>query len=77
MNGLEWSGHADFSSKELAPWKVKHPNATDTSGIAVAGATKSAKGLTFAKVDGAGHMVPYDKPVEAEAMLLAWLEGEL
>jgi carboxypeptidase C (cathepsin A) len=32
-----------------------------------------ANSVQFTKVEGAGHMVPYDKPVEALAMLQRWL----
>ncbi|KAG9315964.1 Alpha/Beta hydrolase protein [Chiua virens] len=39
----------------------------------VVGRTRSANGLTFATVDGAGHMVPYDKPKEALALVQRWL----
>lgn len=45
---LEWSGHDAFKSQPLKTWKV---------GDKVAGETRSAKGLTFATVEGAGHMV--------------------
>jgi len=33
-------------------------------------------GLTFATLEGAGHLVPADRPSEARAMLAAWLRGE-
>jgi carboxypeptidase C (cathepsin A) len=45
---LEWSGHADFSSQPLREWTVDGKRA---------GKTRDAKGLTFATVDAAGHMV--------------------
>ena len=47
---LEWSGHEEFSTQSLREWKV--------DGKSV-GMTRSAKGLTFATIDGAGHMVSY------------------
>ncbi|KJA20880.1 hypothetical protein HYPSUDRAFT_68198 [Hypholoma sublateritium FD-334 SS-4] len=34
-----------------------------------AGMTRSARGLTFATIEGAGHMVPYDKPKESLEMV--------
>ena len=47
---LEWSGHEEFSTQSLREWKI--------DGKSV-GTTRSAKGLTFATIDGAGHMVSY------------------
>jgi carboxypeptidase C (cathepsin A) len=64
---LEWTGQAEFVKQELREWKV---NGT------VAGKTRSEKGFTFATVDGAGHMVPYDKPSEALEMVKRWIAGE-
>lgn len=64
---LEWSGHDEFSSQGLRDWKV--------DGIP-AGSTRSARGLTFATINGAGHMVPYDKPKEALELINRWLKQE-
>ncbi|KAI0276746.1 serine carboxypeptidase [Russula aff. rugulosa BPL654] len=61
---LEWHGEKDFASLPLREWKVDGH---------VVGKTRSAHGLTFATVDGAGHMVPYDKPTEALALINRWL----
>ncbi|KAK0444660.1 serine carboxypeptidase [Desarmillaria tabescens] len=65
--GLEWSGRKDFVRKRLQEWEV---------GGKVTGKTRSAKGLTFATIDGAGHFAPYDKPKEALVMLQRWIAGE-
>ncbi|KJA20867.1 hypothetical protein HYPSUDRAFT_68192 [Hypholoma sublateritium FD-334 SS-4] len=64
---LEWTGHAEFSGEPLRAWNV--------SGVQ-AGMTRSAQGLTFATIEGAGHMVPYDKPKESLEMVNRWLRGE-
>ncbi|KAG5734170.1 Carboxypeptidase Y [Termitomyces sp. T112] len=61
---LEWSGQHEFAGKELSVWEVDGKKA---------GVKRSAKGLTFATVEGAGHMVPYDKPREALALINRWL----
>ncbi|KJA15144.1 hypothetical protein HYPSUDRAFT_48669 [Hypholoma sublateritium FD-334 SS-4] len=66
-HALEWSGHAEFAGAPLRPWNV--------SG-AQAGMARSAGGLTFATIEGAGHMVPYDKPKESLEMVNRWLRGE-
>ncbi|CAE6415970.1 unnamed protein product [Rhizoctonia solani] len=64
---LDWTGSAEFAAQKDRNWIVDGR---------VAGFTRSANGLTFATVDAAGHMVPYDKPKEALAMLTRWLEGK-
>ncbi|KAK0484113.1 Alpha/Beta hydrolase protein [Armillaria luteobubalina] len=48
MLALEWSRQKEFVWERLREWYV---------GGKVAGKTRSAKGLTFATVDGAGHFV--------------------
>jgi carboxypeptidase C (cathepsin A) len=45
---LEWSGQAEFLAQPLTEWAVEGKRA---------GKTRAAKGLTFATVDAAGHMV--------------------
>ena len=47
---LEWHGQKDFAALPLREWKVDGH---------VVGKTRSAHGLTFATVDGAGHMVRF------------------
>lgn len=42
----------------------------------IAGFVKEFKGITFATVRGAGHMVPQDKPAEALVMFRKFLENE-
>lgn len=48
VHALEWTGNNAFNSTEYRRWSVEGT---------VAGDVKSAKGLTFATVFGAGHMV--------------------
>ncbi|KAF7328403.1 Carboxypeptidase [Mycena venus] len=64
---LEWSGHAEFAAQPLREWTVDGKRA---------GKTRSARALTFATVDGAGHMVPYDKPKESLEMVKRWIAGK-
>ncbi|KAJ1307942.1 hypothetical protein OPQ81_002019 [Rhizoctonia solani] len=64
---LDWTGSAEFTAQKDRDWVVDGQ---------VAGFTRSANGLTFATVNAAGHMVPYDKPKEALAMLDRWLKGK-
>ncbi|KAJ6531658.1 serine carboxypeptidase [Mycena vulgaris] len=68
---LEWSGQAEFAAEPLRPWAVGGDFTKGRAGLA-----RSAKGLTFATIDAAGHMVPYDKPKEALDVVQRWLSGE-
>jgi len=45
---LDWTGKSEFSGQNLRGWKLDGK---------VVGETRSAKGLTFATIRGAGHMV--------------------
>ncbi|KIJ26977.1 hypothetical protein M422DRAFT_271866 [Sphaerobolus stellatus SS14] len=63
---MKWTGQAEFISKPLSDWKVAGK---------VAGKTRSANGLSFVTVFGAGHMVPADKPKESLEMVKRWLNG--
>lgn len=47
-SALKWSGHDAFNKEELREWEVNEE---------IAGQTQSANGLTFATINGAGHMV--------------------
>ncbi|KAI6044860.1 serine carboxypeptidase [Pisolithus marmoratus] len=64
---MTWSGQEQFVKQPLTDWYVNGN---------VAGRTRSAAGLTYATVNEAGHMVPYDKPEEALEMVKRWLTGE-
>ncbi|KAK7001939.1 carboxypeptidase [Favolaschia claudopus] len=64
---LEWSGHEEFNAQPLEDWVVDGKRA---------GKTRSAKGFTFATVDGAGHLVPFDKPKESLEMVKRWMAGK-
>ncbi|CAD6907142.1 unnamed protein product [Tilletia controversa] len=64
---MDWSGKDAFLAAENRGWLVNGE---------VAGETQSADGLTWATIHGAGHMVPYDKPVQAKNLIYRWLAGE-
>ncbi|KAJ6602827.1 serine carboxypeptidase [Mycena vulgaris] len=65
--GLEWTGRAEFAAQPLREWMVEGKRA---------GKTRAAGALTFATVDAAGHMVPYDKPKESLEMVNRWIAGQ-
>ncbi|KAI0640108.1 serine carboxypeptidase [Trametes polyzona] len=64
---LEWSGQDAFRNEPLREWRV---------GNEVVGKVRSGGGLTFATIDGAGHMAPYDQPVRSLEVANRWLAGE-
>ncbi|RDX49394.1 serine carboxypeptidase [Lentinus brumalis] len=64
---LEWTKQEEFRSQPLTEWTVDGQ---------VAGVTRSGGGLTYATISGAGHMAPYDKPVESLELANRWLAGE-
>ncbi|KAJ7596544.1 serine carboxypeptidase [Mycena floridula] len=64
---LEWSGKEEFNALPLREWTVDGKRA---------GLTRSAKGLTFATIDDAGHMAPYNKPKESLELVNRWLYRE-
>ncbi|KAH9913665.1 Alpha/Beta hydrolase protein [Fomitopsis serialis] len=64
VDKLEWEGAEAWKTEAWRGWDV---------GEGVAGETKTVGPLTFATIAGAGHMVPHDKPAEAQAMISRWL----
>ncbi|WWD22404.1 hypothetical protein CI109_106895 [Kwoniella shandongensis] len=67
MEKLEWSGKEAYNAAQFGEWSVNGKQA---------GRYKTSGNLTMLKISGAGHMVPYDKPVEALTMLNAWLSAD-
>ncbi|OJT03151.1 Serine carboxypeptidase-like [Trametes pubescens] len=63
---LEWTGQEEFRADTLREWTVDGQ---------AAGVVRSGGGLTYATIAGAGHMVPYDKPVESLELANRWLAG--
>lgn len=50
VRALEWSGADEWRKEGLGEWNIP-------GGEAVAGKVRSSGGLTFATIEGAGHMV--------------------
>jgi len=40
------------------------------------GSVKSSGNFTFVKLNGGGHMIPYNQPVAALDMVNRWIGGE-
>jgi len=64
---LEWTGKDTFRAQPLEEWKVDGH---------VAGLVRRSGPLMFATVNGAGHMVPRDKPKESLELLKRWLAND-
>lgn len=67
VSTLDWSGSEDWKKAKNYEWVVDGEKA---------GRTQSGGGLTWATVYEAGHMVPYDQPDAALALLNRWLDGQ-
>ena len=67
VTALEWSGKDAFNTAPEQDWMVAGKKA---------GSYRTAGGLTFQKVEDAGHMVPMDQPEHALAMIRAFTGTE-
>ena len=65
---LSWPGSEAFNAAEDTEWAVDG---------AAAGQIRSAGGFSFARVYGAGHMVPMNQPKNALALLNLLINDEL
>lgn len=65
FGALEWTGLANFRYQQENNKQVWSGGLWWESGL-----------LRYARVNGAGHMVPWDKPKEALSMFKAWLDKE-
>ncbi|RAR09377.1 carboxypeptidase y precursor [Stemphylium lycopersici] len=70
---MQWKGQAAFVAQAKRMWK----NEGEEVGWFKEVKTKTASGrettFAFTTVDGAGHLVPFDKPKEALALVTKWL----
>ncbi|KAI8622513.1 Alpha/Beta hydrolase protein [Chytriomyces sp. MP71] len=65
LNEMEWSGRDEY---------LKAPKSKFLVGEATRGEFKTAGNLTWLVIYEAGHMVPYDRPVESLEFLLDWIK---
>jgi carboxypeptidase C (cathepsin A) len=65
FGSLEWKGLPDFRYQQENNKQVWSGGLWWESGL-----------LRYARVNGAGHMVPWDKPVEALKLFKTWLDKE-
>lgn len=65
-NGVDWRHGDNFEKASYTDWTVNGKKA---------GKKKNVANFTFLRVFDAGHMVPYNKPQEALAMVNQWMSG--
>jgi len=71
-----WLGNKAWTEKMVWPGQRGYADAVDEPWMVdgkVAGKVRNHKGLTFLRVNGAGHMVPMDQPKASLAMLNQYL----
>nr|CAG8589671.1 7342_t:CDS:2 [Entrophospora candida] len=67
---LEWSGKESYNLANETSWIVK-------STLDKAGTIKHHEGLAFLRIYEAGHMVPYDQPINSLDFFNRWLWKDL
>lgn len=74
-NTMQWKGQPAFVAQSKRMWKDGKKEIGWFKEVKIE--TASGRETTFAMstVDGAGHLVPYDKPQEALALVTRWLNG--
>ncbi|KAF2182419.1 alpha/beta-hydrolase [Zopfia rhizophila CBS 207.26] len=73
-NNMPWKGQPAFVAQERRKWKDGDEEVGWFKEVKVKmGEDEKDTTFSFSTVDGAGHMVPYDKPKEALALLDRWL----
>lgn len=63
---LPWSHHEEFSSEKIRDWTASITGEK-------AGQVKSFDNLTYLRIYGGGHMVPYDQPANSLSMVNEWI----
>lgn len=66
---LEWSGKGGFNDSKIKQMFLEDDGAH-------IGDVKNFDYFTFARIFGAGHMVPYDQPEASLQMLNSWIAGD-
>ncbi|OAA72820.1 carboxypeptidase Y [Akanthomyces lecanii RCEF 1005] len=70
-NALQWSGHEAFNWAQTRNLTIDSSNSTQAYGT-----LKHAKGLAFARIFKAGHLVPMDQPKPILDLVNRWVGCE-
>ncbi|CAO2655039.1 Nn.00g117720.m01.CDS01 [Neocucurbitaria sp. VM-36] len=70
---MPWKGQPAFVAQPKRTWKEKGKDVGWFKEVKTETASGRETTFAFATVDGAGHMVPFDKPKEALALVDRWL----
>ena len=70
---MRWKGQPAFVAQPKRPWKNEGEEVGWFKEVKTVTAGGRETTFAFATVDGAGHLVPFDKPKEALAMVNRWL----
>lgn len=69
-NALQWPGQSSFKAAQTQNLSPK------TGGGAAYGTVQNAKGLAFARIFGAGHLVPMDQPQPILDLVNRWIHDK-
>lgn len=69
-DNLDWSGKEDFNDAKIKQMYLDNKKQTHVGDV------KNFDYFTFARIFGAGHMVPYDQPEASLQMLNSWIAGD-
>lgn len=81
-NSMPWKGQTEFASKSLGPWSAEVDGEVKMVGSFKEVKVRMVKGdekktrFALVTVNGAGHMVPMDKPEIALELVTRWLHEE-
>jgi cathepsin A (carboxypeptidase C) len=70
---MQWKGQPAFVAQAKRPWKIEGEEVGWFKEVKTTTAGGRETTFAFTTVDGAGHLVPFDKPQEALAMVDRWL----
>ena len=73
-NSMPWKGQPAFVAQQKRVWKNEGKEVGWFKEVKTQTASGRETTFAFTTVDGAGHLVPFDKPKEALALVSKWLE---